>query len=48
MFARVSMRHITRGEISNKSKCAKKIQFQNVGNHCKSAIRRVQQSEMII
>ena len=48
MFARVSMMHITGGDISNKSKGAQKMQFQNGGKHYKFAIRSVQQSEMII
>ena len=48
MFSRVSMMQISGGEISNKSKCAKKVQFQNVGKHCKSDIRSVQKSETII
>ena len=48
LFSRVTMMHITGGEISNKSKRAKKMQFQNVGKHCKSDIRSVQKSETII
>ena len=48
MFSRVTMMDITGGEISNKSKCAKKMQFQNVGKHCKCDIRCVQRSETII